>query len=35
VPVPDIRSMYTRKEQAELGLPQGTEVRFPVVAVTF
>jgi hypothetical protein len=35
VPLPDIRSMYTHKEQAELGLPQRTEVRFPVMAVTF
>jgi hypothetical protein len=35
VPLPDIRSMYSRKEQAELGVPQRTELRFPVMAVTF
>jgi MFS family permease len=35
VPVPNVRAMYTQKEQAELGLPHGTELRFPVVAVTF
>jgi len=35
VPLPGIKSMYTRREQAELGLPQHTEVRLPLVAVTF
>jgi hypothetical protein len=35
VPLPDVRPMYSKREQAALGLPQGTEVRLPVVAVTF
>ena len=35
VPIPQVRAMYTLREQAELGLPQGTEVRMPLVAVTF
>jgi hypothetical protein len=35
VPLPAVRPMYSRKEQAEQGLPQRTELRFPVVAVTF
>ncbi len=35
VPLPTVRSMYSMKEQAELGLPQRTEVRVPVLAVTF
>jgi hypothetical protein len=35
VPVPQVRPMYSRREQAELGLPQRTEFRMPVLAVTF
>jgi len=35
VPVPQVRPMYSAREQAELGLPHGTEVRMPVLAVTF
>jgi hypothetical protein len=35
VPLPQVRAMYSLREQAELGLPQRTEVRMPVLAVTF
>jgi hypothetical protein len=35
VPVPDVRPMYTAREQQQYGLPQRTEVRMPVLAVTF
>ena len=35
VPVPLVRSMYSQREQADLGLPQRTELRLPVLAVTF
>jgi hypothetical protein len=35
VPLPQVRAMYSIREQAELGLPQRTEVRMPVLAVTF
>jgi hypothetical protein len=35
VPLPQVRPMYTMKEQAELGLPQRTEVRMPVLTLTF
>jgi hypothetical protein len=35
VPVPDVRPMYTVREQQQYGLPQRTEVRMPVLAVTF
>ncbi len=35
VPLPEVRQMYTIREQAALGLPQRTEVRLPVIAVTF
>jgi hypothetical protein len=35
VPMPQIRSMYTLRQQAELGLPQRTELRMPVLSVTF
>jgi len=35
VPVPDVRAMYSVREQAAYGLPSRTEVRMPVLAVTF
>ncbi len=35
VPVPDVRPMYSAREQQQYGLPQHTEVRMPVLAVTF
>jgi len=35
MPLPEVRPMYSVRQQAELGLPAGTEVRFPLMAVTF
>ncbi len=35
VPLPELRPMYTLREQATYGLPQRTELRMPVLAVTF
>jgi hypothetical protein len=35
VPFPQIRAMYTMKEQHDYGVPQRPEVRMPVLAVTF
>jgi hypothetical protein len=35
VPLPEVRSMYSIREQAELGLPQRTELKMPLLAVTF
>jgi hypothetical protein len=35
VPVPEVREAYTRKELRDLGVQQVTEVRMPVLAVTF
>jgi hypothetical protein len=33
--VPEVRQLYTAREQKELGVPQGAMVRMPVVHVTF
>jgi MFS family permease len=35
VPLPQVRAMYTPREQATYGLPQRAEFRMPVLAVTF
>jgi hypothetical protein len=35
VPLPEVRSMYTLKEQHDMGLPQKAELRLPVLSVTF
>jgi hypothetical protein len=35
VPVPQVRPMYSMKEQRDMGLPQRAEVRMPVLVVTF
>jgi hypothetical protein len=35
VPLPQVRAMYSLREQTELGLPQRTEFRMPVLSVTF
>jgi hypothetical protein len=35
VPVPDVRPMYSIREQKEYGLPQHTEVHMPLLSVTF
>jgi hypothetical protein len=35
LPIPEVRPMYSLREQAALGLPQGTELRVPVLAVKF
>lgn len=35
VPVPQVRAMYTPVQLKELGVPQQTEYRFPVVKLTF
>ncbi len=35
VPVPQVRPMYTAREQQQLGLPSRTEVRMPVLQVIF
>ena len=35
IPLPEVRPMYSMKEVAEYGLPQKTEVRMRVLAVTF
>jgi len=33
--LPQVRAMYSLREQTELGLPQRTEFRMPVLSVTF
>jgi hypothetical protein len=35
VPVPQVKPMYTAREQQQMGLPQQTEVRMPVLHVVF
>jgi hypothetical protein len=35
VPIPDVRPMYSLKEQRELGVPQQAMVRMPVLHVVF
>jgi hypothetical protein len=35
IPVPTVKPMWTPQEQAKLGLQQGTEVRVPVLHITF
>lgn len=35
VPLPEVRAMYSLREQATYGLPQRPELRMPVLAVTF
>jgi len=35
MPVPEVRMMYSLREQQQYGLPQRTEVRMPVFAVSF
>jgi hypothetical protein len=35
LPVPDVRPMYSMREQQQYGLPQHTEVRMPLLAVRF
>jgi hypothetical protein len=35
LPIPEIRAMYSLREQSTYGLPQRTEVRMPLLAVTF
>lgn len=35
VPVPEVRQVYSTSEQAKLGVPALTELRMPVVRVTF
>jgi hypothetical protein len=35
VPVPTVKPMWSRAEQKEYGLAQGTEMRLPVVKVSF
>jgi hypothetical protein len=35
IPVPTVRPMWSPQEQAKQGLGQGTEVRVPVLHVTF
>ena len=35
VPVPELRQTYSMREVKELGVPQGTELRLPVVRVAF
>jgi len=35
VPVPDVKPVYSAREQKELGVPQQTMVRMPVLSVVF
>jgi MFS family permease len=35
VPVPEVRQLYSIREQKELGVPQGAMLKMPVVHVTF
>jgi hypothetical protein len=35
LPIPEVRALYSLADQKRLGVPSGTEVRMPVVHVTF